>query len=531
MTRTLLRKQLMEVFSWLYRNRKTGKNRSMSGIILYALLYLFLFGIMGFFFFTVADMLCAPLISVGMGWMFMAMMGLMAVAFGVFFSVFNTYASLYRAKDNDFLLAMPIPSSKIMVARLFGVYVVGLMYELIIMVPTLIVYFLNAPMNFLGILFSLCIPLVLSVFVMTLSCILGWVVALISSRLKHKNMVSVVLSLTFMGAYYYFYAKAYSMLQSLLANAAAVGKGIQRALFPLYHMGLAAEGKALSMLIITAAVAVVFGIVYLVLSRSFFQLATANRGQAKAVYREKAARMSSANGALLRKEFLRFLGSPTYMLNCGFGTVMMLVAAVALLVKAETVSTAVNTLFAGYEDILQFLAIAAIWMMTTMNDITAPSVSLEGKNLWLVHSFPVSGWQVLLAKLKLHLILTLVPALVLVFCAEFVLRPTPVFAVMMPVLTVLFVLLMASIGLVLNLKMPNVNWTQETVPVKQSMCVMLALCGGWVVVLVLGGLYFAVRKLVSPPIYLLCVTVLLVVCSGLMLGWLKRRGSRIFERL
>lgn len=40
-------------------------------------------------------------------------------------------SSLYQAKDNDMLLSMPIPTSRILLVRLSGVYAMGLMYELI----------------------------------------------------------------------------------------------------------------------------------------------------------------------------------------------------------------------------------------------------------------------------------------------------------------------------------------------------------------------------------------------------------------
>lgn len=531
MTKTLLKKQLMEVFSWLFQDRKSGKNRSKNGILAYALLYLIIFGVLGVFFYNAAGMLCVPLVSIGMGWMFFALMGLISVALGVFGSVFSTYSSLYKAKDNDLLLSMPIPSAKILMVRLFGVFAMGLLYELIVMIPTLIVYFLNVQLDIPAVVFSLLIPLVLSIFVLTLSCILGWVVAVISSRLKNKNIVTVLLSLVFIAAYYYFYMKAYEMLQGILADAQAVGNSIKSVLYPFYHMGLAAEGRGGSMLIFTGIMAALFGIVYFVLSRSFLRLVTSNRGAAKARYREKAVRAGTVSGALLRKEMRRFLGSPTYMLNCGLGIVLMLAAAVALLIKAGTVSEMLRQVFAGHEDWVALLMIAAVCLITTMNDITAPSVSLEGKNLWLVQSFPVSAWQVLTAKLKLHMLLTLVPALALVICVEVVVRPALSYGVMLPIITGLFVLLMALIGLCLNLKMPNVNWTNETVPVKQSMGVMLTLFGGWAVVLALGGLYIAVWRLLSPIAYLLCVAAILAAASGGLLTWTKTRGTRIFERL
>lgn len=88
------------------------------------------------------------------------------------------------------------------------------------------------------------------------------------------------------------------------------------------------------------------------------------------------------------------------MLNCGLGIVFMLIAAVALLIKQDVVRSMILKA-AGYEELFALAAVAAICMMTTMNDMAAPSVSLEGKNLWLVQALPVSGWQVLKAKMGL----------------------------------------------------------------------------------------------------------------------------------
>ena len=170
-------------------------------------------------------------------------------------------------------------------------------------------------------------------------------------------------------------------------------------------------------------------------------------------------------------------------------------------------------------------------MLSAMNDITAPSVSLEGKNIWLVQAFPVTGWQALRAKLHLHLLLTLPPMLALVAAAEIVIKPPIIFAVLIPLVSALFVLFMAELGLALNLKSPNLKWTNETVPVKQSMSVMLALFGGWAAVLALGALYFAVGASIGAALYLLLCGMLLGIAALLLFKWLKTKGQRIFEAL
>jgi len=152
--------------------------------------------------------------------------------------------------------------------------------------------------------------------------------------------------------------------------------------------GLAAQGNAVSMLIFAAITAAAFGAVYLVLSRSFLKLATANRGAARVKYKEKAAKASSVDAALLRKELRRFVSSPTSHAHCGLGVVMMLVAAAALFIKGSAFSEMLHTVFEGSESVVYLLAAAAVCMLSAMNDITAPSVSLEAKIFGLCRRFP-----------------------------------------------------------------------------------------------------------------------------------------------
>ena len=169
--------------------------------------------------------------------------------------------------------------------------------------------------------------------------------------------------------------------------------------------------------------------------------------------------------------------------------------------------------------------------MTCMNDISAPSVSLEGKNIWLLQSFPVTGWQALRAKLSFHLLATSVPLLLFTLSTVFVLKLTPAYAVIVPVVVILFALFMAELGLFINLLTPNLNWTSEIVPIKQSAGVMIVLLGGWVFVAALGGLYYVLMKFISPLLYMLLAAALFLAASAGLFLWLKNKGAKIFEAL
>ena len=85
-----------------------------------------------------------------------------------------------RAKDNDLLLSMPIPVSVLMASRLLGVYLMGLMYSGVVLLPAVIVYWIVAAPSAAAVAGSILLVLLVSIFVLTLSCALGWVVAKIS---------------------------------------------------------------------------------------------------------------------------------------------------------------------------------------------------------------------------------------------------------------------------------------------------------------------------------------------------------------
>ena len=230
--------------------------------------------------------------------------------------------------------------------------------------------------------------IVISLFVLTLSCALGWVVAKVSLKLKHKSFITMVLFLVFFGLYYFVCFRSQAMITDLLLNAEDVGNRI-KGIYPLYLFGRVGCGDGVAMLIVSAVVIALLALVWYLIARGFLHIATASGNTAKAVYREKAVKQVSPAAALLRKELGRFTASPLYMMNCALGTVFLLIVAVAALIKGQEVFLMLNALFAGSEDFVAVLAAMCLCLLAGGNDITAPSVSLEGKSLWIAQSLPV----------------------------------------------------------------------------------------------------------------------------------------------
>ena len=171
----------------------------------------------------------------------------------------------------------------------------------------------------------------------------------------------------------------------------------------------------------------------------------------------------------------------------------------------------------------------ALCAMASMVDITAPSVSLEGKSLWLAQSLPILPWEALRAKLRLQVILAGVPLAFASLCAILALRPGLFGALLLLLLPQVFSVLMAALGLFLNLKRPNFHWTNEIAPIKQSLSVTVALFGGWALaaLLMLAGWRLPLPALPLAWAY----TALLAAAAILLLHWLKTTGAKTFAAL
>ena len=531
MLKLLVKKQLFEIFRSYFYDAKKNKARTKGATIGYIVMFVLLMVcLLGTMFGVLSNTMCGPLAEMGMDWLYFVIMGMIAVFLGAFGSVFNTYSGLYLAKDNDLLLSMPIPVRVIMTSRLLSVYLMGLMYSGIVILPAILVYWFTVPVTAGRILGGVVLLVDISLFVLTLSCALGWVVAKISLKLKRKSFITVIVSLVFFGLYYFVCFRSQAMITDLLLNAEDVGNRI-KGIYPLYLFGRVGCGDGVAMLIVSAVVIALLALVWYLIARSFLHIATASGNTAKTVYHEKAVKPVSADAALLRKELGRFTASPLYMLNCGLGTVFLVVLAVLALIKGREVFLMMNALFAGGEGFVTVLAALCLCLLAGSNDISTPSVSLEGKSLWIAQSLPIDPWQALRAKLRMHLLITELPLVVCAVCVAAVSGAALPEIVMMLVTPMVYVVLSAAFGLFMGLKRPNLNWTSEVAPIKQGLAVFLSMFVGWLVAVALGFLYYALMARVGAVAFLLAVTALFAVLALVLVRWLKTSGAKIYQHL
>ncbi len=531
MLKTLLSIQLRALGIQLTRGgsrakRKPGKARTLGVIAL----LIYAFGTFGSLFYMNFGQLAGPFHEAGLDWLYFAMAALMC--FGLMFvgSVFTAKAQLYEAKDNDLLLSLPIRPRDILLSRLLLLWVITMFFGLLVSVPVLLAR--QTALGFSGAGLAVCLVLfvlLLPLLSLTVSALFGYLMHRITARVGQKSLVTVALSLVFLVAYMYLVMQMNPLIERLAQDPSGAARSLG-AVAPLYMLGVCAAGARFDQLLLIAAVVLLlFGAMLALLSRSFIKTTTDRRGGAKKKYVERRTAALSPERALLQREWRRFLASPAYILNCGLGPIFLLIGAVVLLIERGRIAPLLQA--EGLAEFLPWILMLGLCFTGGLSMMTAASVSLEGKSLWIVRSLPVDTRAVLRSKLRLHLLITVPPVLLCVLSGALILRPALPLLLCLVLVPLLFSLFGALLGLAENLRHPNLDWINETQAVKSGASILLTMliCWGVMLLPVLTAAFLG--ELVPMTWIGLGFALLLAVLCALLYRSVMTRGVQRFESL
>lgn len=285
MMKALLKIKLLSFFKQTLQNKKTkqSKLKTIAMLLLFAYVGVVFLGM----FYLLFDTIIEPFHLLNLDWLYFAIMAVMVIMLCFIGSVFLTEHEIYEAKDNELLLAMPITSRDILLCRLFMILILDYVFELLIAVPALIVYYRHMAAGLLQILILLIVLFTLPFLVMTLTMIMAWIVAMIMKKLRHKNLIVLVLWLLFFVLYFFGVSKIQSYIMYLVENGTSIARAIEKGLFPVYHLAVAVTDiKPLSLMYYLLTVFVPFAVVLYLLTTNFIRLTTAKPKQKKIKYHE-----------------------------------------------------------------------------------------------------------------------------------------------------------------------------------------------------------------------------------------------------
>ncbi len=533
MLRALVKARFAGLFGQMFRSRRGLQNRSPFKMLLIVLAVIYVFISLGFSIGMMFKPLLEPLHAVGLDWLYFALMAVMA--FGIMFvsTLFMTQSQLYEATDNELLLAMPIPPQLILISRLLMLLAMNLVFELLVVIPAVVVYWDLAPLSLPSLLILILAALFLPLLSLALSSLVGWLLATISARVQRKSLITTVFSIAFLVLYFWGFAKVQDYLEYLITHGTEVGEAIRRAIYPAYLFGTAVAGENWLNLLLFAVLSVaVMGALYLLLAANFRKIVSTKAGSPKRKYRERPLKVTGPWLALVRKEITYFFGKPMYILNASLGAIFSLLLPFVILFQPDLLTSLAGLEAIGLDGFLAPLLLVILSFLAVTNIVSAPSISLEGKKLWILQSSPIRGGDVLLAKAAAHLLLCALPSLFAGVLLLFTVKMDAVMAVLLLVTPFVMNLFQALFGVTVNLHFPKFDWINETVAIKQSLSTFVVMLGGMAIVTAALLLYiYALADIVSITLYIGLFTILMAAICVAFFLYLRTKGSDRFASL
>lgn len=400
----------------------------------------------------------------------------------LFLTMFRSNGILFGSKDIEILTALPVRSSEIISSKFSFMYLLNLLLAVIFMIPGGIVWIVNANTDVFRFVLFMLSTFFVPIIPMCIASVIGVLIVFVSSHFKNRSIFAVLLSFLTLGFVAYFASFSMNSGNQDISNIGAMIAGQITGLYPLSKFFLQGTGflgisGTIMFLVLSLAVLSLF-IKIVALKYSYFNTLASRTSKYKK--HTVSFKEHSPFIALYQKEFGRFFSSYMAVLNTGFGTVLLCVFSIFLLI----VSPEKLGEYAGIPDINAFLGGYAPLVVVSMFCLGSPaasSISLEGKNIWILQSTPISMKTILNSKIAVTLTLNFFGYLLSVFAMLTRLQMNIGQVVSLIVIPICYSLFLAVLGISLNKRHPSFDWSSEVMVVKQSIPAMASIIVGMVV--------------------------------------------------
>lgn len=460
---------------------------------------------------------------------------------GVFFgsliiaisSVSKTYSYLFSSKDFDLLMSLPIDTKTIFMSKVINLLIINYVMFSYFYLPAIIVYSMFEVTNFLywflAILSFFIIPLpIVSIFGF-LSCQLGK----IKLNEKIKRMLTILLSILLV---------VVIMIVTMNLNSETGDENIffndmYNSLKKLYYFGyiivLGIKGSVNWFLFFVVLSLILFICFFIYANKNYLIINSNEKDKnIKNKKNAKEEQILSPRLALIKKEIRSYFGNPIYVVNTLIGPILSIIFIFFLYSQSKAEYLKVGEKLIEMRMILPPLSLFLIVFSVSITSTTSSSISLEGKNMWILKSLPVREKDIFNAKIFVNLLITIPFIIVDNIIINFKIDLSFIESVFMFLIPISIVDLVSNIGLYINLRFPKLDYSQPAQVVKQSLSVLVTMVVTTILIMILIFVaifvYLISNNIILSYLLLFLICELLVIIIKIVIN---SNGKKLFNKI
>ena len=400
-------------------------------------------------------------------------------------SFFSNRHSLYQEKGYEILCTLPVSKKMIAVSRITRSYLTYLLLNAVLMMPSFVIYTIYKKTSVSFCLSGICGILFLPMIPYVCTALLNSMIVFASSYSRHKATISILCNFIVIGLpflpvfknqdFFVFQdllSKKELSLQELDSSFTLLEEQIQNLYLPasLFSSGCQGNLKDLILLIFLSLI-VFISITLLLISRYETICQRSFSGSFKQAAPCKQAAKTSLLNSLYKKEKKYYFSCPVYASNTIIGPLLSILFSFSLF-------------FIDLSGIQKLLPLPihtlcpVLWSaVCCFFSASSISVSMEGKNIWILKSLPIPVKTILDSKILWNLTL-MVPGYLSLQIALFVLFSPGFFGILWQIFfPVLYVFFLIILTIHTDLKFGKFDWDKEETMVKASLSSLIgSLC-------------------------------------------------------
>lgn len=407
----------------------------------------------------------------------------------LFFGIVHLVIVLYLSKDTDFYSMLPVNPATVFAAKLSYVYLSETAIIVASALPILIAFGIVAKLWVWFYVIAIATLIIVPVLPLVVAAIFAVPVMLIASKLKNRNVISLVFFVLLFGAafslyIYFIYLTSFgsitpeSMMRMLKAIEVVLDVLYPYAVLsraacgiPMYGLGLGAS-TVVGVVIFFAISAVLLIIICILAKFMYAQSVKANNQTDNSKAKKGEFKTTTSTRALIKREYISSLRTTQIAFQCYAVMLLPILMAVVFGVMLRNLSVGgqdVQLYDTRYVGLLPFCTLCAI--LATLGNGASTSFSREGNAMTTLKVLPVNIKTILKAKIIAWL-LPAVPvamvSVVIVNVMNFSVNNMLLSMFALVPITVVFVIF----GTLWDLIAPKLKWTDPIQAVKHNMHVL-----------------------------------------------------------
>ena len=272
-------------------------------------------------------------------------------------------------------------------------------------------------------------------------------------------------------------------------------------------------------------------VIVLLISKTYHYFHARHKEHVIKKKKEEKITSSSQLTTFIKKDYKAMTSSALILLNSLVGSFVTLFLIVFFSIQIPNMAES-ETELNEIQNVFGIVYPILICYLSTIAPMTSFSISLEGKNFWILKAFPIDIKAFIKSKLIVaHSVIgssTLIASIIAIIFS----KHNDVFLILLTLVVPQFTVLFAeSLGLFMNIYFPRLDWTNERVAMKNSGSVGFTILFTTIASIFLGVImvlsYVMINSLVS---FILSLIFMIILCS-IILGLLFTKGIKRFSKI